>query len=133
MIVDGIAAELVHKLVEEQGTAALEKTVCMPVGAHAVHDVSAVFVGFYHVVHRVYVVLAVTVDAYCDVSLVPGFHEPCEQRVLMSEVAGQTEATEVLIAVAQPGHNMPGVVGGAVVDKQYAAVGGNLLRGNETV
>ena len=133
MIVDCVTAKLVHKLVEEQGTAALEKTVRMPVRAHTVHDISPVFVGFYHVVHGVYVILAVAVNAYGNVSLGPGFHETCEQSVLVTEVARQTEAAKVLIPFTQRGHNLPGAVGGTVVDKKYAAVGGNLFRCDKAV
>ena len=75
MVVYGTATHFVHKLIEEKGTAALKEAVRVPVGAHAVDYVGTVIVGGNHIVHGIYVVLTVTVNAYCYIGVIFYFHE----------------------------------------------------------
>ena len=122
MVEHRLRPQPVHQAVERLGGGALEKGVGLSGGAHAVHDIRPRQVLVHHGAGGVHVVLKVGVHGYGHVRPAPGGHEPGQQGVLVPPVAGQVQPAQQGIVPVQAGDDRPGLVPGAVVDKEHPAL-----------
>ena len=111
-----------HELVEAFGGEALEEGVGFPLAADAVDDLRPGQVFVNHCIHGIYVVLPVAVDGNGDIAFAPGFHQACQQRVLVAPVPAQADAFVVFILFGKLANEIPGAIFATVVDEQHPAV-----------
>ena len=121
VVKDDVRSHPVHEMVEALGGEPLEEGVGIPLGAHPVHHLAALMVGFDHLIHGVDVVLPVAVDADGDVAPAAGLHQATQQGVLVAPVAGKAEPLEMLVFGAETLDEGPGVILAAVVDEHHPA------------
>ena len=78
---------------------------------------------FRHLIYGVDVVLQVGVDADADGPEFPCAHEPFSECRLVAAVAVKAKSGKTLVIFVRLFDDLPGAVGGTVVNKKYPAVG----------
>ena len=122
MVEHYLGAHECQELIECLGGEALEESVRLAAGTHAVDYLAAVVPCVNHCVHGVYVVLTVAVDADGHIALVLCFHQTCQHGVLMAPVAALADSDKMLVLFCQFADYIPGIVAAAVVHEHDAAV-----------
>ena len=122
MIVNRIGPHPVHDAVKRLRGMALEKCVCFPRAAHAVHNVISLLIFPDHFVTGVNIVLKVRIHGDHHIREIAGGHQTGQQRVLMPSVPAQTNARHMGIVIRQFTYGIPCAVFGAVVHKQNTAL-----------
>ena len=120
MVVDHVDAEPAHQPVESGGGHSLQTAVAVTPGAHSVDDVIALLVVVQHLRNHAQIVLQIGIQA--DHYIAGRSGQPCEQRVLVSDVARQQQAGDpARMRSRELLDQRPGAIGAAVVDQQHQA------------
>ena len=122
MIVHDLRAHLIHQFIEALGSHTLEPGVRIPAGPDSVDDLAALPVLAHHLVHRIDIILAVTVNRDSNIAVLLGFHEARENSILMSPVPALGDSQIVRILPGQRLYDLPGGVLRTVIDKKDPAL-----------
>ena len=131
VVIDDLRAHHREELIEALRGKALEEGVRLAAGTHTVDYLAAVEVSVDHRVHRVYVVLPVTVNGDRDIALVLRLHKSGKDGILVPAVAALADSDVMLVRLCKPLNDAPCVVLAAVVYEKHAAVGAYLARGGK--
>ena len=88
MVGDDLGTEEFHDLIEEFREQHLQRLIACTFLADGIDDLIAFFVSFEHFIDRADIVLSVAIQRNGHIAAVLGFHQSCQQGVLMSAVTG---------------------------------------------
>ena len=117
MVRNRLAAKHMHQLVKQSCCRLFEKSVGITVIAHAIDNLTAILITFQELIQCFNILLQVCINCHNRICLASSSHHTCQNRTLMTVVAGKAQARILAVLARQLINNLPGAVLTAIVDK----------------
>ena len=122
MIEHYLSSHPVHELIESLRGKTFEKSVRIPLAADTIDNLASIRIGIHHIIHRVDVILSVTINGNRDITYILRFHQPGKHCILMSPVTALADSLIMLILLRQFADNLPCSILATIIHKKNAAV-----------
>ena len=120
-----------HHLIKVFCGKAFEKCVRITVITYTIDHFVSLLIQLNHLIHRIYIILSVTVNGNGNITAILRFHQSGKHRILVPVVAALADSGKMFIPRRQSANNLPGIIPAAIIDKKYSAVLQNLIRLNQ--
>ena len=86
MIINHFRPHCIHKFIKTLSRIPFKKRIGCPLRTNAIHNIAPFEICIDHLIHRIYIVLSITIDRYCYITKILSFHQSCQNSILVSAI-----------------------------------------------
>ena len=97
MIINYFNPHFIQQFIETLCGKPFEKGICRSFTPHPINNLITCQILVHHLVHRIDIILPITIDGNGDITEILGFHQSCQHRILMSAISALGDANKMFI------------------------------------